>query len=152
MSSMKEHLAGFHGKEAEHHASKAAHHTALAGHFGHLAKCMAKTTTIEATKDSQGILEALAAEHTEQSQQHAGMAEYHEACAEECSKAMDSADLNKLSPLPDGLSVVAPDRPNIRAVPRAGQPEIRMAVAPEFSKMLGLSEEDMHQDEATLRK
>jgi len=50
------------------------------------------------------------------------------ACAaslEVCSKAagMDD-DLNKLMPLPEGLSVLTPTPPGIRMVPRAGQQPI----------------------------
>jgi hypothetical protein len=140
MASMKEHLAEFHSKESKLHAAKAEHHAALAGHFGQLAKCMAKSTFTEATKDSEGILEALAAEHAEQSQQHTEMSAYHAECADKCSKAMDS-DLSKLTPT--SISGIAPERPGLRAIPRIGQREIptRLPVDTQFEKLFAIDDE-----------
>jgi hypothetical protein len=149
MASMREHLTNFHTKESEHHTAKAAHHATAAELHGRLARCMGKATT-DGAKDAQGILEALAAMHTEQSNEHTGMADWNAECADKCSKATDAADLEKL--VPTRVSSIAPTQPtNLRAVPRFGSKELpTIAVAPELSKILGVNEEDLHSDERSL--
>jgi hypothetical protein len=80
---------------------------------------------------------------------HDAAAGQHDGMAEECSKAMDAVDLNKL--VPTGVSVVAPTRPAIAAVPRFGSKGMPVSVvSPELSKILGTSEEDLHSDERSL--
>ena len=146
MPSMKEHLASFHGKEAAHHAKKVAFHASAADHFKKVAAHIGKTEVSEATKDSKGILEALASMHEEQSQEHAGMAEFHTDCGEKCMKAADG-DLDKLAPT--SVSAVAPTRPT--AVLRPGMQPIATNGADDFSKIFGLNPEDEHTEETSLR-
>jgi hypothetical protein len=149
MALMREHLQNFHTKEAEHHTAKAAHHATAAELHGRLAKCMGKATT-DGAKDAQGIIEALAAMHTEQSNEHAGMADYNSEAADKCSKAVDNADLEKL--VPTRVSSIAPTQPtNLRAIPRFGAKEMpAAAISPELSKILGTGEEDLHSEERSL--
>jgi hypothetical protein len=73
------------------------------------------------------------------------------AAAEKCEKGADATDLNKL--LPTQVSVIAPDRSNIRTVLRPGQREIQANVTPELEKIIGINEESMHaEQELSLRK
>jgi len=125
---MKEHLAGLHKSEAAHHLTKAAHHAAVGEHYRKLADKLGKTEVSEATKDTGGILEALAGLHEKLSSEHTAMAAHHHEQMEECSKAAD-ADLTKL--VPTSVSAVAPNRPGITAVPRAGMPVPEKVNVPE---------------------
>ena len=56
-----------------------------------------------------------------------------------CSKAAGfDDDLNKLMPLPEGLSTITPTHPGVRAVPRAGQqPLPTSAESPLYAKVFG---------------
>lgn len=121
MSTMREHLAGLHKREAQHHVHKAAHHAAVGEHYQKLAGHIGKSETTEASKDSAGILAELASLHESLSAEHTSMSAHHHEMMEECSKAADG-DLNKL--VPTQVSAITPDRPGIRAVPRAGQQPI----------------------------
>lgn len=66
---------------------------------------------------------------------------------EDCAKASRDEMAKRGNELvPSGVSIVAPDRPNIRAVPRYGQSEVKMTVAPELVKILGLDEADQNSE------
>ncbi len=61
-----------------------------------------------------------------------------------CSKS-DESELEKaLRPLPEGLSVLTPNHPHLRAVPRAGQQPIpeRPNVPQEFEKLVIVDEDE----------
>ena len=146
MSTVRQHLQTLHTNLADHHQKKTEHHAKMASHFAKLAKHLGKTETTEAAKDSKGILEALASEHEEMSQHHAGQVEFHHAQIEGCMKGMDS-DLekraNQLQPL-NGISGVTP---GVRAVPRPGQQPVNKApekpnVPLEFQKLFTVEEEE----------
>jgi hypothetical protein len=142
MSTVRQHLQNLHSNLADHHQKKTEHHAKMASHFAKLAKHLGKTETTEVAKDSKGILEALANEHTEMSEHHAGQVEFHHAQVEACMKGMDS-DLekraNQLEPSP--ISRVTPTRPGIIPVPRAGQQPIAKANVPtEFQHLFEVEE------------
>src|SRR5713226_10393122 len=74
----------------------------------------------------------------------------HDALGEECQKAISADDLRKSQALePTLVSAVTPDRP--RAIPRYGQREVPVTVAPGLSKIIGLGEEYLDSEEPSLR-
>jgi hypothetical protein len=151
--SIRQHLSALHDRMVEHHTKKAASHEARAGHFKKLAGHFKKTEVTEAEKDAQAILTALAGLHEEMSQEHASMAEFHADGQDKCSKAIDDVDLTKRDSLvPSSVSAVAPDRPNVRAVPRPGQRDIPAGVPMELSKIVGLDEADQHSEETSVQR
>ena len=110
MTKVSEHLHAFHRAAHGHHAEMvAAHQTALE-----------KAAAMEPGGGPHStFLKTSIASHEK-------MAAHHLAQMAECQKAVES-DLNKTMPLPAGLSIVAPDRPGIRAVPRTGSPAFQRA-------------------------
>jgi hypothetical protein len=148
-TSVREHLTALHDRMTEHHVKKAASHAARATHFKKLAGQIQKTETTEATRDSQALLEALAALHEEMSQEHTDMATFHQDSKEACEKATID-QLDKL--VPTNISVVAPQKPTITPVPRAGSKPFPSAVPTEMTKILGLNQEDLHTEETSLQK
>ena len=149
MSTMREHLHDLHRREAQYHTAKAGRHAAVGSHYQKLASALGKAEVSEAQKDTAAILEALAAVHQEESQEHAGMAKFHADCGEKCMKAADG-DLNKL--VPTSVSAVAPTRPGITPVLRPGQRELPANMDPQISKILGTDPEDWHTEETSLRQ
>jgi len=138
-----------HKRHQQHHELKATVHKSIATHFTKLAGHFKKTEVSEAEKDAHAILEALSSEHDTLWQEHSDLAHYHEQQMEACSKAADG-DLNKIQPT--SVSAVAPDRPNIRAVPRHGQQPLPASTpeTDEMAKMMGFGEH-MHTEESSLR-
>jgi hypothetical protein len=147
----EEHMAGLHRRHSNHFTETAQSHKTMAGHHEALAAHFKKTVDDEGTAAHKAHA-ALAEAHHDRAEKDSVLAAWHHNSMEECEKAVKAELAKGNAVAPTEISVVAPDRPNIRAVPRAGQPEIRLAVTPELSKLLGLNEEDMHQEEATLRK
>jgi hypothetical protein len=114
MGRVSEHLKKFHGNAAETHSELSKCYGKLAG-MGKAVKGDLKDGQGEGFED---CLQKIA-------DTHAAAAEYHNSAMAECSKAIESADLEKspMEPLPAGLSRVAPERTStIRAVPRTGAP------------------------------
>jgi len=149
MGSVKEHLVAVHKKFAADDTDAAAFHSSSAEHLHKLAGHYKKTEMTEAEKDAHGAIEALAAQHEERSAQKSGMSAYHTDCAEKCSKA-DDGDLSKL--IPTSVSAVAPNRPGITAVPRAGSPPLPVRDPNDpFVKIIGIDEESQHAPEPSLR-
>ena len=118
------------------HVASAAHHTMMA----RLHKDAMEKSDMES---GSGF------DHAKASDAHASMAEYH--C--ECAKA-DMGDLEKafgirgdgLEPMPEGLSVITPNAPGVRMVPRAGQREIgSIEVDPAFKKIVAVDEDEENQ-------
>jgi hypothetical protein len=132
MPTGRQHLHGVHERLSKHHAAVAEHFSKLATHLG-------KAKDME---DPKATLQALASEH-------ADMSAFHSACMEDCQKATDG-DLNKTQPLPGGLSRVTPTNTNLRAIPRHGQPQVRLD--PEIAKAFGpLTEDELNAEEPSLR-
>jgi hypothetical protein len=125
MSKVSEHFAKFHGSES----------TFLRGlcklcddAMGKMDKAVAGGQVHAALKAAKNMLEARASEHD-------GM-------LEECNKVIES-DLQKL--VPTNISVVTPDAPGVRAVPRAGQrsvEEAKLAIDPQFAKLIAVDEDE----------
>lgn len=105
---VRQHLAEIHGRAAKHFASKVSFHQKRA---------------IELRKLGHDVLADL---DDQQAIESAAMHKLYSEASEKCAKADCGDDLNKLAPLPDGLSIVTPTAPasSLRAVPRAGQKEI----------------------------
>jgi hypothetical protein len=135
MSSVREHLSGFHSRAAEHHTAMHKTHSAIAAVHAGMKKA--------AAAGMADHHEALAGHHADLAELHKKHAEFHASAKEACSKATDTGDLNKLVPIP-GLSRVTPDNPTLnRAVPRFGAPPLqRPPVPPEFQHVLGMSDLD----------
>ncbi len=78
-----------------------------------------------------------AADKSAEPEFHKAAAAVHDAFKEACAKAA-SDDLNKIQPLPHGLSRVTPDNPNVRAIPRYGQKPVAKAddLDPEFAELV----------------
>jgi hypothetical protein len=135
MTTMKEHLAGMHARHQEHHELKAKIHKKMAGHFETLGKHFQKTTATEAERDAAATLAALSSEHESLWQEHSDLAAYHQEQLKACEKAADS-DLNKL--VPTSVSAVAPNRPGLTMVPRAGEQPVpaRPAVPEQFAHLV----------------
>jgi hypothetical protein len=106
---VREHLKKAHAAMAEHHRAMSACHTAAMG---------------KGMDNQQEFHRAAASAHD-------AAAESHDAMCNECAKAMH-ADLAKVQPLPQGISRVAPDNPNIRPIPRYGAKPLATAVDEEF--------------------
>jgi hypothetical protein len=134
-ASVREHLIHLHKTAADHHKE-------LAGHYEGLSKCLDKA---EGADSGKTFLKAIADEHS-------SMAQFHTDAANACEKATASADLEKRADtlVPTNISAVVPDRPGVRAVPRAGQQPIQTGpnVPLEFSKLVSTEDEE----EETIRQ
>lgn len=117
---MKAHLQKHFTRAAAHHVAKSAHHAAMAEHFG-------KLSTLHKAKSDMGdtatLYQAMADSHGEMADEHSEMGAECEACAKAFA-ASRKADGDELQPLQKGLSVLTPERPGVRLIPRAGQPDI----------------------------
>jgi hypothetical protein len=145
MPSAREHLAEFHAKAATHHGDAADHHDGLEKSAAKMSAAHKKLAKESGLTD--GPHTEIAAEwerraglHKGNASSHREYADYHRSAALKCSKAMEG-DLNKL--VPDEISGVTPDRPGIRAIPRAGQRELPSTpVSPEFEKLVAIETGD----------
>jgi hypothetical protein len=110
MGRVSTHLKKFH----EH---SQAHHTELAACYKDAVSAFGKNK--DGSDTLRDALDKIAATHE-------AAAAYHKEAMAECSKAIEAGDVQKTSmepePLPAGLSRVAPERTNIRMVPRTGAP------------------------------
>ena len=149
MATMKEHLAKLHKRHAVHYTETAQNHKAMAGHFEQLASHFKKTAVTEAEKDAQGTLAALADENHKIAREHSTLASWHQGAQEECEKATDAADLDKL--MPTRVSAIAPDRSSIRPVLRHGMQPFAVNTAADITKIIGNDEESMHSEEPSLQ-
>jgi hypothetical protein len=139
MATAREHLSNNHQKEQSHWHTFAKGLSELAGHVYDMHKKheMAGPCKAGETCDK---LAGLAEAH----------ADYHRTQVEACMKAADD-DLNKL--VPTLVSGIAPERTSGRAVLRAGSPPMQpVTIDPQFSKILGTSEEDLHSEEPSLMR
>lgn len=145
MGTMKEHLAGFHKHAAEHHGTLHECYKTLST-FGKSAK-----SEMKPDKDGNDLCDTL----EEIAECHKAAAAYHANAMEECSKSMDPEFSKAASPEfekrlsaienriePTRISAVAPNRPGITAVPRAGQPAFseKPNVPIQFSKLVEIEE------------
>jgi hypothetical protein len=130
----REHLGKAHGMIAETLRDDAQHHRDSAeNHKTAMGKAVAGNPEHEYHK-------AQHAEHTANAARLDEQAAAHEAECEACSKATED-ELNKL--VPSNFSIVTPNAPNIRAVPRAGQKDVSTPqLEPAFAKILGTNLED----------
>jgi len=78
-------------------------------------------------------------------------------CAE-AAKAAAAADLVKFNPdrlIPTNASAIAPPRPEVRAIPRAGSPTISAAAGPsqvaQFEEIFGKRQQDVDYQDPTVR-
>ena len=131
MSKVSEHLAKFHQAASAHHRAMAKCHKTAIG------------KAVDGNPEHQF--------HKTAAEAHDQAADSHDQMCQACQKAIEDS-LNKVQPTL--VSAVAPDNPNYRAVPRAGQRPVaeRPNVDDEFVKALGLSEEFMHVEEKSLLK
>jgi hypothetical protein len=122
MSTMREHLSSFHKEMARHHS-------AVADHFDTLAKCMGKASL--PIKDATSAIDALSAEHR-------AISEYHDTAAGACEKAAADELTKGDQVVPSRISGIAPERPTITAVPRAGARPLPAAAGmhPAFAKLI----------------
>ena len=134
MSTVREHLANLHKVAAAHHSDVAASHERLA-------KCFSKLNKSDSSHDE------VAAEHEKLAALHKSQSEFHEQQAQGCMKSQED-ELNKVAPVPEGLSALTPDNPHFRrgltAIPRSGAPtpgSQEQKVAPEFAKLVALEED-----------
>lgn len=139
MSSVKMHLQKFHEEAADHHSQLSSHHKALATAHKALAK---KVDDNDASEAHDKISQS----HAEIARRHSDFSEFHKGAADACMKAASGDDLTKANAIrPDGVMRIIPsDNPmsKIRAVPRAGQPELvdRTGVPPELQKFVSLDD------------
>jgi len=147
MATMREHLAGLHKNFAAHFREKSAHHEAVAkSHEEHasLHDELAKTTGVKTHKDFATRHGQDAVIHKSMAGHYAKKAEHHDDMAESCAKGVDTSDLTKL--MPTGVSGIVPNNPNIRAIPRHGQPALGSADKPnvpvEFQKLFVVEDEE----------
>jgi hypothetical protein len=153
---MKTHLHKFLTKMAEHHVAKAKHHSAKVEHHHQLGEKYGSLGTFHKAKhdgaDPATIFSAIAEAHAATAEEHSDMSQEHGDMAEACiklaktlaetttgewsRKAAMGDDLDKL--VPTAVSAVAPNRPGITAVPRAGmQPLPTAAENPLYAKVFG---------------
>jgi hypothetical protein len=144
---VKEHLGSLHLRHAEHHIEQSKHHLQLGKHFGKLAEAFGKSEMGETHAEAGECLQKIADAHKGMAEHHAGEADYHTKCAKtlrDSQKTMMSGDddLDALAPMPTGFSRVVPTPANLRAIPRHGQREISVPVAPVFDTIYGGSGTD----------
>jgi len=109
---------------------------------------MAKAHEAELGKEAMGAHHAF---HKAAVAAHTEAADGHDALCQECEKAISADDLRKSQALePTLVSAVTPDRP--RAIPRFGQREVPVTVAPGLSKIVGLDDLDFDSPEPSLRQ
>lgn len=110
----------------------------------------------QAALDKAAGMEPHTSFHKAEIARHTKALAHHAACMDECSKAAQSEDLEKLNSnrlVPTNVSVVVPDVPNVRAIPRFGSRPIPTETTPvEFAKIIGDGEEFMHVEEVSLQK
>jgi len=97
----------------------------MASHFAKLAKHLEKPKRPK-RQDSKGILEALASEHEEMSQHHAGQVEFHHAQVDGCMKGMGQRP-GERAPTNSAAQWHQRRHARRRAVPRAGQQPVNKA-------------------------
>jgi hypothetical protein len=140
---MKRHpaLVSLHKSLASSHSEQKAHCEKITTHFQALADGMSKTPNDGDTADSKSLFEGLSSEFEAQAGRHANRAAHHEQCAEECAMAAkaEEDELDKVVPL--GVSRVAPTRPAVIAVPRAGQKEIEKTVPLQFRSLVEIDDD-----------
>jgi hypothetical protein len=120
MSTVKQHLQKAHEAHATFHRA--------------MSKCHGDAMSKAAAGDR------MAEFHKAAQAAHNAAAEAEDSMCEECSKASND-EFNKVVPLPDGLSILAPER---RAIPRTGQRELpsKAAVSPMFQKLIESPDEE----------
>jgi hypothetical protein len=143
MGKVSDHLKKFHQHAAEHHGELAECYGKIAG-FGKTGKSDMKD------KDGESLAECL----QKIADTHEAAAEFHRGMMEECSKVA-SDDLNKGTSellkrleqlegqvVPSRISGVAPENPNVRAVPRFGAREIpaKPNVPVQFEKLVAIED------------
>lgn len=135
MSKVSDHLLATHKAAHAHHTEMiAAHETALD-----------KAAAVEPKDGPHSTFHKTAiASHTK-------MRDHHATQIADCEKAV-VASLEKVMPLPTGLTTLAPSRPRVTAVPRHGSPAIPANAVADFTKIIGVDEESMHSEELSLQK
>ena len=89
----------------------------------------------EATAD---VCAQMASQHTAMMDEHAELANQILDCTKMFTNADDFDDLSKrIAPLPEGFSVITPNDPNVKRIPRFGQPAVRSNVDPIFDCIFG---------------
>ena len=133
---------GMHIGLAGHHVRMAKRHEKLAGNFDRLADCMSKADMNDDDGDHESVCRDIAAEHRAASEEHVSQGEFHTALAKASDIDEDISDMERNQPytrtrkavgmsrddelIPDNVVGVIPDAvaPNIRAIPRYGQPDM----------------------------
>jgi hypothetical protein len=134
------------GKVSQHlekvHSHLAAHHTELANCYKTVADFgKAGKSDMEGGDALRECLGKIADQHT-------ATAAFHKAMASECTKAIESSDLEKNQLVPTQVSGVAPDASqNVRAVTRTGAKPFPVAQhaavgSIDFNKFIGVDELD----------
>jgi hypothetical protein len=139
---MKQHLAKYFGRAAEHHLTKAKHHHGMAKAVATFRGSLHKSADVSDvdTAALDALLEHFIESHSAIGDEHVDMGEHCAQCAKTFSASGKSMLADELAPLPEGLSTISPDAPRGQMVLRPGmrEPATSHAVEKLFEKIVSV--------------